>query len=94
MKKQFPELASISAKHICLKDVKVILGTDCLSITKPSEHQRGKSGEIRGFESVVFSGKENSVITHRVVFSVESSIFDTLGLTLPFTIRIRLVLRL
>ena len=41
-----------------------------------------------------FAGKEHSVITHRVVLSVASSMFDQLGLALPFTIRIRLILRL
>ena len=35
-----------------------------------------------------FAGKEPSVITHRVVLSVASSIFDPLGLASPFTIRI------
>ena len=39
-----------------------------------------------------FTGKGNSVITHRVVLFVASSIFDPLGLALPFTIKIRLIL--
>ena len=41
-----------------------------------------------------FAGKEHAMITHRVVLSVASSIFDPLGLAPPFTIRIRLNLRL
>ena len=40
------------------------------------------------------AGKEHTIITHRVVLSVASSIFDPLGLASPFTIRIRLILRL
>ena len=41
-----------------------------------------------------FAGKEHTIITHRVVLSVASSIFDPLELGSPFTIRIRLILRL
>ena len=41
-----------------------------------------------------FAGKEHTIITHRVVLSVASSIFDPLGLASPFTIRIRLILQL
>ena len=41
-----------------------------------------------------FAGKEHTIITHRVVLSVSSSIFDPLGLASPFKIRIRLILRL
>ena len=41
-----------------------------------------------------FAGKEHTIITHRVVLSVASSIFDPLGQASPFTIRIRLILRL
>ena len=42
----------------------------------------------------VFACKKNSVITHRVVLSFASSVFDPLGFALSFTIRIRLILRL
>ena len=41
-----------------------------------------------------FAGKDHTIFTHRVVLSVASSIFDPLGLASPFTIRIRLILRL
>ena len=45
MKRQYPQLANVPAKNIRPKDVKVILGTDCFSITRPLEYQRGKSDE-------------------------------------------------
>ena len=45
MKRQYPQIANVPAKSIRLKDVKVILGIDCFSITRPLEYQRGKSGE-------------------------------------------------
>ena len=32
-------------KDIRLRDVKVILGTECFSISRPLEYQRGKPGE-------------------------------------------------
>ena len=38
-----------------------------------------------------FAGKEHTIITHRVVLSVASSIFDPLGLASPFTIRFCLI---
>ena len=41
-----------------------------------------------------FTGKKNSVITHQVILSVASSIFDPLGLASPFSARIRLTIRL
>ena len=41
-----------------------------------------------------FAGKQHAIITHRVVLSIASSIFDPLGLASPFTIRIRLILQL
>ena len=41
-----------------------------------------------------FAGKEHTIITHRVVLSVASSIFDPLGLASPFTIKICLILQL
>ena len=41
-----------------------------------------------------FAGKEHTIITHGVVLSVTSSIFDPLGLASSFTVRIRLILRL
>ena len=40
-----------------------------------------------------FAGKEHTIITHRVVLSVASSIFAPLGLASPFTIRNRPILR-
>ena len=50
MKRQYPigqrqQLASVPAKIIRLKNVNVILRTDCFSITRPLEYQRGKTGE-------------------------------------------------
>ena len=42
----------------------------------------------------VFACKKNSVITHRVVLSFASSVFDPLVFASSFTIRIRLILRL
>ena len=41
-----------------------------------------------------FAVKEHSVITHKVVLSVPSSVFDPLGLATPFTMGIGLILRL
>ena len=41
-----------------------------------------------------FTGEENSVFTHRVVYSVTSSVFDPFRLALPTAITIRLVLGL
>ena len=41
-----------------------------------------------------FAGKEHTIITHRAVLSVASSIFDSMGWASPFTIRIRLILGL
>ena len=38
-----------------------------------------------------FSGKEHTIITHRVMLSEASSLFDPLGLASPFAIPIRLV---
>ena len=45
MKRQYPQWANVPSKNICLKEVKVFLGTDCFSITRPLEYQRRKSGE-------------------------------------------------
>ena len=47
MKRQYPQLSSVFTKNILFKDVKVILGTVCFSITRPLEYQRRKSGEPR-----------------------------------------------
>ena len=41
-----------------------------------------------------FSGKERTIITHRVILSVTLSIVDPLELATPFTIRIRAILRI
>ena len=75
-----------NVKELCEKDSEVesvtVLGLEWNLTTDELKLCRG------------FTGKENSVIFHRVVLLVASSIFDPLGLASPFNIRIRLILRL
>ena len=45
MQSQYPQLAKVPSNNFKLKDVKVILGTDCFSLTRPLEYERGQPGE-------------------------------------------------
>ena len=45
MQSQYPQLTKVPSNNFNLKDVKVILGTDCFSLTRPLEYQRGQPGE-------------------------------------------------
>ena len=45
MQRQYPQLTKVPSNNLNLKDVKVILGTDCLSLTRPLGYQRGQPGE-------------------------------------------------
>ena len=45
MQSQYPQLTKVPSNNFNLKDVKVILGTDCFSLTRLLEYQRGQSGE-------------------------------------------------
>ena len=42
---QYPQLTKVPSNNFNLKDVRVILGTDCFSLTRPLEYQRGQPGE-------------------------------------------------
>ena len=45
MQSQYPQLAKVPSNNFNLKDVKVILGTDCFSLTQPLEYERGQPVE-------------------------------------------------
>ena len=45
IKRYYTQIDSVPVKNIRLKDVQVILETDCFSLTRRMEYQRGKSGE-------------------------------------------------
>ena len=42
---QYPQLTKVPSNNFNLKDVKVILGRDCFSLTRPLEYQRRQSGK-------------------------------------------------
>ena len=75
-----------NVKELCEKD------SDMESVTALGLEWNLTTDELKLCRG--FTGKDNSVITHRVVLSVASSIFDPLGLASPFTVRVRLILRL
>ena len=75
-----------NVKELCEKD------SDVESVTALGLEWNLTTDELKICRG--FTGKDKSVITHRMVLSVASSIFDPSGLALPFTIRIRLILRL
>ena len=81
-----------NVKELCEKDSDVEIlrlwdwnGTSSRMISNLVLQKTSKRG---------FAGKEHSIITHRKVLSVASSIFGPLGLASPFTIRTRPILRL
>ena len=45
MQNQYPQLNNVPPNIFNLRDVKVILGTDCFSLTRPLEYQRGQPRE-------------------------------------------------
>ena len=45
MKRQYPQLQVFLQKDIRLRDVKVIHGTECYSISRPLQYQRRKQGD-------------------------------------------------
>ena len=45
MQNQYPQLNNVPSNNFKLEDVKVILGTDCFSLTRLLEYQRGQPGE-------------------------------------------------
>ena len=75
-----------NVKELCEKD------SDVESVTALGLEWNLTTDELKLCRG--FTGKDKSVITHRVVLSVASSIFDPLGLASPFTIRIQQILRL
>ena len=45
MQSQYSQLTKVPSNNFNLKDFKVILGTNCFSLTRPLEFQRGETGE-------------------------------------------------
>ena len=59
MQSQCMQLINVPSNNFNLKDVEVILGKDCFSLTRPSEYQRGEPGEpwaVRCFLGWTVSG--------------------------------------
>ena len=79
MQNQYPQLNNVPSNNFNLKDVKVILGTDCFSLTRPLEYQRGQPGEpwaVRcsfGVESQWTITEKDSVLT-AIMSKFDSSI--------------------
>ena len=46
MQSQYPQLTKVPSGNFNLKDVKVILGRDWFSLTRPLKHQRGQPGKL------------------------------------------------
>ena len=66
-------MTNVPAKNICLKDVEMILETDCFSFMRPLEYQRGKSVEpwtVRSAHGWAVSG----ALPKRVVVILSSSV--------------------
>ena len=59
MQSQYTQLTKVPSNNFNLKDVKVILETDCFSLTRPLQYQRGQQGEpwaVRGSLGWIVNG--------------------------------------
>ena len=75
MQFQYPQLINVPSNKINLKDIKVILGTGCLPLTRPLENQRGEPDEpwaLRCSLGWTVSGP----LPEKIVSSCHSSVYQ------------------